>query len=364
MLFSSSVLLSIIYSVSLVSASPAEHHQHHQHAKRDNTCSFPTDSGLVAVTEDQRNGGWAMSPDQQCTAGKYCPYACPSGQLMNQWDKSATTYSYPKSQNGGLYCNDDGTTSKPFDGEALCVDGEGTVEVDNTAGDTVAFCQTVLPGNEDMLIPTEIGSSSTETLAVPGPDYWASTAAHYYINAPGISKDKACTWATSSDNYGNWAPYVAGANMDDNGNTFVKLGWNPVYLEDSSAYKDQKPSFGVRIKCDGGDCNGTPCEIDPSKNDINEVSGSGSSGAGGGSFCVVTAANKATAKIEVFDVSGSSNSKRELKNTYNYTSFFDNHKRQVAEVDVETATSGSASTKANIGLALAALGGVTAAQLI
>jgi hypothetical protein len=66
--------------------------------KRAGTCEFPKDAGLVAVTPGEQNAGWALSPDQPCKPGMYCPYACPPGQLMNQWDPSATTYSYPKSQ--------------------------------------------------------------------------------------------------------------------------------------------------------------------------------------------------------------------------------------------------------------------------
>ena len=66
--------------------------------KRDGQCQFPTDAGLVAVTPESSNAGWAMSPDQKCLPGNYCPYACPSGQMMAQWDPSATSYSYPKSQ--------------------------------------------------------------------------------------------------------------------------------------------------------------------------------------------------------------------------------------------------------------------------
>ena len=45
----------------------------------------------------------------------------------------------------------------------------------NKAGDVVSFCQTVLPGNEAMLIPTSV--EAFETLTVPGPNYWCSTAA-------------------------------------------------------------------------------------------------------------------------------------------------------------------------------------------
>ena len=65
--------------------------------KRGGQCAFPTDAGLVAVTPDEANAGWAMSPDQPCTPGNYCPYACPPGEVMMQWDPSATAYTYPKS---------------------------------------------------------------------------------------------------------------------------------------------------------------------------------------------------------------------------------------------------------------------------
>ena len=65
--------------------------------KRGGQCQFPTNAGLVAVTPDQKNAGWAMSPDQPCMPGNYCPYACPPGQLMAQWDPMAISYTYPLS---------------------------------------------------------------------------------------------------------------------------------------------------------------------------------------------------------------------------------------------------------------------------
>ncbi|CUM63081.1 uncharacterized protein PRCAT00000646001 [Priceomyces carsonii] len=264
-----------------------------------NTCSFPSNDGMVLITPKSDNAGWAMSPDQKCTSGNYCPYACPPGKLMAQWDKSAKSYTYPESQNGGLYCNDDGTVSKPFSNKGYCVDGEGTVLASNSAGGgNVAFCQTVLPGNEAMLIPTSVGSGLT-TLAVPGPDYFASTAAHYYINAPGISTSDACSWGTSSKPQGNWAPYVAGANVDDSGKTFVKIGWNPKHIDDFSG---QKPDFGVRVTCENeSDCNGLDCELNP-KNGYNSVKGSSGDKQEGASFCVVTVNKGSKANIEVFDV--------------------------------------------------------------
>ena len=64
---------------------------------RQGKCQFPTDAGLVAVTPGASNAGWAMSPDQCCEPGSYCPYACPPGQVMAQWDPDVTAYSYPQS---------------------------------------------------------------------------------------------------------------------------------------------------------------------------------------------------------------------------------------------------------------------------
>lgn len=282
MLFSSFILLTTALAVPV---------------KRDGTCQLPSDKGLVKIP-GQDNGGWAMSPDQKCTAGSYCPYACPSGQLMAQWDTDAKSYSYPDSQNGGLHCNQDGTVSKPFSNKPYCMDGKGTVQAKNNAGSSVAFCQTVLPGNEAMLIPTSVDDGSEEQLAVPGTDYFAQTASHFYINPPGVSTTDGCIWGSKDKPHGNWTPYVAGANMDDNGQTFVKIGWNPKYIDD---FKD-KPSFGIRVTCDDGDCDGLPCEIDPSKTGYNGVSGSSTGKQENAGYCIVTAKNKSSAKIEVFTV--------------------------------------------------------------
>ena len=65
--------------------------------KRGWQCTFPTNAGLVPVTPGQQNAGWAMSPNQPCLPGNYCPYACPSGQVSMQWDPSVTSYTYPGS---------------------------------------------------------------------------------------------------------------------------------------------------------------------------------------------------------------------------------------------------------------------------
>ncbi|CAI5758692.1 unnamed protein product [Candida verbasci] len=255
-------------------------------------CALPKD--IVSVGTH----GWAMSPDEPCIPGKYCPYACPPGQLMNQWAESSKAYAYPDSMNGGLKCNSDGSVSKSFD-RPYCKDGKKTVSVKNKSGKEVSFCQTVLPGNEAMLIPTGIQGNSEQVLAVPGTDYWASTAAHYYINKPGIGTKQGCVWGKSSEDIGNWAPYVAGMNMDKNGNTFVKIGYNPKYIDD---FNGKVPNFGIRIVCDDkSKCNGLECEINP-KDGYNKVRGPSKGVSLNAQYCIVTATNYSKAKIEVFEV--------------------------------------------------------------
>ncbi|KAL3475903.1 hypothetical protein BJX99DRAFT_228826 [Aspergillus californicus] len=301
----------LLYAVAVEASQHNHGHSHHHihgkkdvHEKRGGKCAFPSDAGLVSVTSGEKNAGWAMSPDQSCEPGNYCPYACPPGQVSMQWDPDATSYSYPMSMNGGLYCNEDGEIEKPFSDKPYCQDGTGSVQAVNRCGDIVSICQTVLPGNEAMLIPTLVESEAT--LAVPDLSYWCETAAHYYINPPGKGPETACVWGTSSNPWGNWSPYVAGANTDGDGNTFVKIGWNPIYLEPATPFRNEVPEFGVQIDCPSGGCNGLPCKIDPAENGVNEVTGSASDGAGGASFCVVTVPKGETANIVVFDASGGS----------------------------------------------------------
>lgn len=193
--------------------------------------------------------------------------------------------------------------SKPFPDRPYCQQTATNIGVQNNAGKPVSFCQTVLPGDEDMLIPTDVTSWSA--LAVPDPSYWAGTAAHYYINPPGVSSGQGCVWGTSSNPWGNWAAYVAGANADASGQTFIKLGWNPVYLEAATPFNNVMPGYGVKIDCPDGGCNGLPCSIDPSQNKVNEMIGSATSGAGSGAFCVVTVAKGSTANFVVFETGGS-----------------------------------------------------------
>ncbi|RVX73355.1 hypothetical protein B0A52_02997 [Exophiala mesophila] len=208
--------------------------------------------------------------------------------------------------NGGLYCDNNGNIQKPFPDRPYCQSTSSNIGVQNRAGGVVSFCQTVLPGNEAMLIPTSV--SDYASIAVPDPSYWCSTAAHYYINPPGVGTEDACVWGTNANPVGNWSPYVAGTNVDASGQTFIKLGWNPIYLEPTTPFRNEMPNWGVRIECPNGGCNGLPCAIDPTQNKVNSMQGSSSNGAGGGSFCVVTVSKGSTANFVVFNAGGDTSS--------------------------------------------------------
>lgn len=293
--------LTLVVLASLLNDSMAAH-VHHEH-KRENTCSFPNYDNMVQVfnTKVAPSEGWAQ--DGPCKAGSYCQYACKPGYLMGQWNPKVTSYSYPGSQDGGLWCDSNGQLSKPISNQDYCYQGKGTAKGVNNANGNVAFCQTVLPGNEAMLIPTDISNGASQDLAVPGTDYWASTASHFYINPPGVSVEEGCRWGSTSNPYGNWAPYVAGFNMDDSGNTYAKIGWNPIYVDSSSPFKDTKPNFGIRLKCDDeSKCNGGTCEINPKTDGQNSVSNNQQAKADGAAWCVVTATGNSGVSIEVFDV--------------------------------------------------------------
>lgn len=69
-------------------------------AARKAACGLPNHPDLVRVPGADNNG-FAMSPDEPCEDGKWCPIACVPGKVMAQW-KPNTTYAYPESMVGGL----------------------------------------------------------------------------------------------------------------------------------------------------------------------------------------------------------------------------------------------------------------------
>jgi hypothetical protein len=153
-----------------------------------------------------------------------------------------------------------------------------------------------------MLIPNPVGGNSQLTLAVPDPSYWCSTAAEYYINIPGYGTETACVWGDSSNPYGNWAPFVAGANQVADGSTFVMVGINPIYCCEANRFAGTDPGFAIRIDCPDGNCNGTPCECNPATMGPNKCTG-GSVGAGGAEFCIVTVPAGGSANLVIFSTS-------------------------------------------------------------
>jgi hypothetical protein len=68
----------------------ARRHTHHKlhkkHAEnklaKRGVCKFPADKGLVAVTPDAENAGWAMSPDQPCKPYDSNEFYCCSHTLI------------------------------------------------------------------------------------------------------------------------------------------------------------------------------------------------------------------------------------------------------------------------------------------
>lgn len=197
----------------------------------------------------------------------------------------------------------------------------------NKAGKPVSFCQTVLPGNEAMIIPTLV--EKVATLAVPDMSYWCETAAHYYINAPGVSVEEGCVWGTNANPVGNWSPYTAGGNTGADGTTFMKIGWNPIYLEPTTPFRNVRPNFGIEIECEGDGCNGLPCKIDPSTMGVNIMDALDVfTGAGGATGCVVTVPPGSKANIVVFEVDSNG----------------DSSSSETVSVPTSTATSSSTST--------------------
>lgn len=99
----------LVALIATVEARHGHHHARHHEAhsgnatdtvlvKKNSQCQFPSDAGLVSVTPKEQNAGWAMSPDEPCKPGNYCPYACPPGKVSMQWDPKATSYNYPMSK--------------------------------------------------------------------------------------------------------------------------------------------------------------------------------------------------------------------------------------------------------------------------
>jgi hypothetical protein len=259
-----------------------------------NSCKLPLDEDIVPVTPRYSNKGFAMSPDENCTPGKFCPYACRPGMYSAQWSPHSTCHTGPQcgSHLGGGYCNANGTLTKPFPERPWCEPGVGNVGLLNRLKQPVSACQTVYPGNEAMLIPTVVHPSGSKTMNVPPSKYWFGTSAHYYLN-PAPSTRKECRWGNHGNPIGNWSPYVLGMGQASDGLTYISLNWNPEFTKDkphvgglkdeystksyhmrrstdkysqNDSYRNDYELYKVKVECEeGGECLGLPCSIDPSQ---------------------------------------------------------------------------------------------------
>ncbi|KAI5816164.1 hypothetical protein BZA77DRAFT_247271 [Pyronema omphalodes] len=265
-------------------------------------CDLPAHPDIVPVTPHLDNKGWAHSYDRPCSAGTWCPYACPPGKVMNQWNPTAVAYVHPDKEQGGLFCGEDGVAHVPFPDRPLCVEAPAKLPTHNQLDEHVMICQTVLPGDEGMRIPNRVEPNQVLGLAVPDSSYWAGTTASMYINPPGVDVNDACVWGNNTFRGGNWAPYTLGLSLRDDGEVFANLGWNPIWLEPATYFRDEVPSFGARIVCEGVGCHDTPCEINPA-NPVNQVvaGANGMVGVGGASACIVTAPSTAQLRLEIFN---------------------------------------------------------------
>ncbi|KAJ2079146.1 hypothetical protein H4R24_003976 [Coemansia sp. RSA 988] len=216
---------------------------------------FPWNYGnsdkVVPITPKSKNGGWAMSPDQMCMPNSWCPYACEPGYYSAQWDTSAKMYNGQGSMNGGLYVDGNGKITKPNPNQPFCAPGMFNAGIKNTLGQSVSACQTVYPGNEAMIIPTVVNPGGNAILNVVPKTYWLGTSAQYYVNLAGSSADQ-CIWGNADKPIGNWGPFIFGAGQSSDGNTYISVQYNPLYL--SSGFK-ATDTYNVKIECESGYCN-------------------------------------------------------------------------------------------------------------
>ncbi|PVU87256.1 hypothetical protein BB561_006413 [Smittium simulii] len=254
------------------------------------TCKFLWSSNnsdnVVPITPDGMNAGWAMSPDQACKPGQWCPYACAPGYYSTQWNPKSAQPNGPGSMDGGLFCDANGVLQKPFEDKPYCAPSMDNVKIRNNLQKSVSACQTVYPGNESMLIPTVAQAQSTSPLNIVPNTYWLGTSSHFYINLSGSDANQ-CIWGNPDKPVGNWAPYIFGGGQGKDGNTYISMMYNPLYIE--SGFKPSD-AYNVKINCVEGFCNfpaGGECKCEGGNC---SVSGS----------CTVTLAKNAKAEFVLY----------------------------------------------------------------
>ncbi|KZF23549.1 glycoside hydrolase family 132 protein [Xylona heveae TC161] len=186
-----------------------------------------------------------------CTEGSYCSYACPAGYQKSQWPTSQGSTGQSV---GGLLCSNGKLRLTNSDlSKQICIPGTGNVKVQNKLNTNVAVCRTDYPGTEGETVPMNTLAGQEYELTCPnGNTYFkwngAATSAQYYVNPKGVSEDKACTWGSSDEDYGNWAPINLGVGQKD-GATWISIMQN-------SPTTNAKLDFDIEIQGDnlGGSC--------------------------------------------------------------------------------------------------------------
>ncbi|QIW96448.1 hypothetical protein AMS68_001966 [Peltaster fructicola] len=246
-------------------------------------CShFPSDYGAVSLdwlglggwtgvqTPNSFSGGLGdimtqtsgtCSGSNCCKEGSYCSYACPAGYQKSQWPSTqgATGQSVGGvlCQNGKLHLTNSALSSK------LCIQGASqvSIQVVNNLSKNVAVCRTDYPGTESMTIPIDAQPGTTNPVTCPDAStyyHWlgGSTSAQYYVNPAGVSLSDGCTWGSSANPWGNFAPMNLGVGWS-NGAAWLSIFQN-------APTTDAKLGFTVEIKGDSlsGSCkysNGQYC---------------------------------------------------------------------------------------------------------
>ncbi|KAI9467585.1 hypothetical protein LPJ55_005514 [Coemansia sp. RSA 990] len=206
---------------------------------------------VVPITPKESNGGWAMSPNQMCKPNSWCPYACEPGYYSAQWDPSALVYNGQGSMNGGLYADGSGKLSKPFPSKPFCAPGMFNAGIKNTLGQSVSACQTVYPGNEAMIIPSVAQAGGYVDLNIVPHTYWLGTSSQFYVNLAGSTAEQ-CIWGNADKPIGNWGPFIFGGGQGADGNTYISVQYNPLYLSVGFKATD---AYNVKIECESGQCN-------------------------------------------------------------------------------------------------------------
>ncbi|KAJ2370299.1 hypothetical protein H4S02_005153 [Coemansia sp. RSA 2611] len=206
---------------------------------------------VVPITPQSSNGGWAMSPNQQCMPNSWCPYACAPGYYSAQWDPAALLYNGVGSMNGGLYADASGKLTKPYPSKPFCSPGMFNAAIKNTLGQSVSACQTVYPGNEAMIIPSVASAGGSVDLNVVPHTYWLGTSSQFYVNLAGSTGDQ-CIWGNADKPVGNWAPFIFGGGQGADGNTYISVQYNLLYT--AAGFKTTD-TYNVKIQCESGQCN-------------------------------------------------------------------------------------------------------------